>query len=259
MKLLDAATVKTGTGDWTRGHDANSRICAGVSVYLAECDPAVTATVIGEDLDAADFDVPAAGCKYRVQPFGIMATLRRNTMLEQSDDAAWLAAALTFSAEMPVARGFLIQQGIGDTWIGSANTHQVTNSGSTVATLRTAVLASRAQWFNTVIGAEPLLHVSPAAALQLRDAGIIQLDPVSGDDRTLWGDPVVMSPGYADITGLSATPIFWSGPIEITLSAVNQEEVMREVRANRAMYQVSMLAEIDTDPCAIIRIGAAPA
>src|SRR3712207_2006969 len=103
MKLFDAAEVieRGDEENWRRGWDGDSRICGDISVYLAECDPAVTADVIGtapEDADAIN------DCGYRVVPFGVVATMRRSTRASKDDDEAWLAEALRDSAEIPVAR-----------------------------------------------------------------------------------------------------------------------------------------------------------
>lgn len=256
MKLLDAATVTTGTGNWTRGWDGDSRACAGVSVYLSECDPAVTQNVIGD----SDSDDVVEACGYRVIPFAVHATLKRSTRNELPDDGTWLAQALRDSAELPVARGLLVRQGtVGDTWLGNPSIEGIASPATDAAATAAAVSEARKRFFAKTIGLEPLLHVSPDGALRLRNAGVLQLDPVTGDDRTVWGDAVVISPGYYDVPGMTATPLAWyTGPIEITLSQVSEEEIMRFLRGNQVMHQVTMIVAIDTMPCAIVRVGPAP-
>lgn len=257
MKLFDAATVKTGTGNWERGWDSDARAASGVSVYLAECDPTVTTDVIGQS--ATDTE---EACYYHVHPFSVMATLRRGVRGAQPDDETWLARALREAAEIPVARGLLVQQGNSEVWIGDPSVTQIpAPTAGDKAALQQAVSDARTAYFHTTLGlGEPILHVNPGNALALKDAGIIQLDPVNGEDRTVWGDVAVISEGYSNIPGLSAVPpAFFTGPLEITLSDVTPELVIQAVRQNKTMLQVQMIAAIDTPPQGIVRIGPAPA
>jgi hypothetical protein len=256
VKLLDAAEVKPGTGDWTRGWDTEQRGCGGLSIFLSECDPEVTADVVGdaENLDADE------NCGYRVIPFGFVATMVRNTRAARDDDEQWLANTLRDNAEIPVSRGLLVRQGIADTWIGNPDVDEVPAPapGDNDA-LATAITDARRLFFGKTFGLQPILHTNPTSAIRLRKAGVIELDPANGEDRTPWGDPVVISAGYYDIPGLSPVPpAFFTGPIEITLSDVNAEDIVRSVRRNKVMYQTTMMAAIDTAPCAMVRIGAAP-
>lgn len=260
MKLLDAAEVEWAPrGGWEHGWDGDSRVCGGLHVFLSECDPEMTADVIGvEGEDGED-------CGYRVVPFGIMAEFIRPVRSARDDDAEWLAAALKASAELPVSRGLLVRQGrgpvLGDTWLGSPEAFEVpAPAGTDGVALGDAISEGRAEFFRRTLGIQPILHVNPDYALQLARAQVIDINPVNGEVISAWGDPVVISEGYYDIEGQTPTPpAFWTGPIKITLSEVNTEEITRAVRQNKAMHQVTMIAAIDTAPCAIIRIGAAPA
>jgi hypothetical protein len=257
VKLFDAATVKTGTGKWERGWDSDARAASGVSVYLSECDPAVTTDVIGQ----AEADTDEA-CFYHVHPYAVLATLRRGTRGEQDDDQAWLARVVRESAEVPVGRGLLLRQGDSDVWLGNPDVTEIPAPVLTdTAGVQKAVSDARAAYFHSTLGlGDPILHVNPGNALALKNAGVLQLDPVTGDDRTVWGDVVVISEGYSDIPGMSAVPpAFFTGPLEITLSEVTAEMVVRAVRQNKAMFQVSMIAAIDTPPQGIVRIGPPPA
>lgn len=260
MKLLDAAEVEwAARGNWERGWDGDSRACGGLHVFLSECDPDVTADVIGaEGEDGAD-------CGYRVIPFGIVATLNRTVRMARDDDDQWLADQLKAGAEIPVSRGLLVRQGqgtaLGETWIGSPDAEEIPAPTLTDnAAVATAVSDGRRAFFRRTIGLQPILHVNPGNALVLKNAGVLQLDPTTGDDRTVWGDPVVISEGYYDIPDLSAVPLaFWTGPIKIKLTDVNREDTAFAVRQNKRMHQATMIAAIDTLPCAIVRIGPAPA
>lgn len=260
MKLLDAAEVKTeARGTWEHGWDGDTRACGALHVYLSECDPAITADVLGtEGEDGED-------CGYRVIPFGIVATLTRQNRSAKNDDADWLARIMREGSEVPVSRGLLVRQGmgtaLGDTWLGNPAVEEVpaptlTDNNAVAA----AASEARRVFFQNTIGLDPILHVNPANAIRLKQAGVVELDPQNGEDRTAWGDPVVISEGYYDIPDLSAVPMaFWTGPISITLSEVNEEEVARAIRQNKTMHQVTRIAAIDTLPCAMVRIGAAPA
>lgn len=257
MKLLDAAEVEwAARGNWERGWDGDTRSCSGIHVYLSECDPDVTADVINTE---------GTDCGYRVIPFGIVATMERTVRASKDDDDEWLARTLKEAAEIPVSRGLLVRQGmgnaVGETWIGSPAGHEVPAPVLTDnAAVATAVSDGRREFFQRTLGLQPILHVNPGNALTLKNAGVLQLDPTTGDDRTVWGDPVVISEGYYDIPDLSAVPLaFWTGPIKIKLSDVNREEVARAIRQNKAMHQATMLAAIDFLPCSIVRIGPAPA
>lgn len=260
MKLLDAAEVKTqARGTWEHGWDGDTRACGALHVYLSECDPAVNADVLGaEGEDGED-------CGYRVIPFGIIATLTRQTRAEKPDDADWLATQVRAGSEIPVSRGLLVRQGmgsaLGDTWLGNAQVEEVPAPAITDNTaVADAVSEARRLFFQRTIGLDPILHVNPANAIRLKQSGVVELDPQNGEDRTAWGDQVVISEGYYDVPGLTTVPMaFWTGPLSITLSEVNTEEIARALRMNRVMYQVTRMAAIDTLPCAIVRIGAAPA
>lgn len=260
MKLLDAAEVETRGGDWSLGWDGEVRGCGGTTVWLSECDPDVVGDVVGDSSDL----LGDTECGYRVIPFGIIATLARNTRNAREDDATWLARALREGSEIPVARGLLLQQGrgtvLGDTWLGNPDVDEVTAPAmGDAAAVRAAVSEARRMFFRKTFGMTPLLHVNPDNALDLKAAGVIQLDPVTGDDRSVWGDPVVISEGYYDVAGMTANPAaFFTGPIKITLSEVNAEDVATASRQNRVLQEVTRLAAIDTPPCAIVRIGPAP-
>lgn len=258
MKLLDAANVTTrGAGNWERGTDTDTRGCGGVTVYLGDCDPDVAHDVIGDSTDL----VGTPDCGYRVIPFPIVATLTRGTRDSRDDDQNWLADALKEASEIPVARGLMIQQGNTDTWIGNDVVEEIPAPAlGDKPAVQGAVDAGRRLFFRKTFGLKPIFHVNPGNMIALKDAGIISIDPVTGDDRTIWGDPVVISEGYYNIDGMTDNPAaFWTGPIDITLSEVKPEDVIQVTRQNRVLHQVTMLAQIDTAPCAMVRIGPAPA
>jgi hypothetical protein len=272
VRLFDAAEVREeAPGGWERGWDGDSRMCGNVSVYLSECDPAATADVIGE---AAGDPGAINDCGYRVIPFGIVAEFRRSNRSTKPDDENWLVDAMWESAEMPVARGLLVRQGMGlvtagagpvdvatDVWLGNADVEAIPapalTDGNAVAA---AVSDARSRFFRKTIGVRPIFHVNPGAAIWMKKAGVIEMDPNSGEARTAWGDPAVISDGYGDVPGLTASPVgFFTGPIEITLSRPKPEDVIQAVRRNITVFQATMVAAIDTPPCAMVRIGDAPA
>lgn len=263
MKLLDAAEVEIkARGGWEQGWNGDPRGCGGVSIYIQDpCEPATTSDVVGTEADENTVDQ----CAYRVIPFGYVAEMRRNVRMAQEDDGAWLAKALKASSEIPVARGLLVQIGVagrlGDTWIGNPEATQIAAPALTdQAAVGTAVGAARTAFFSKTIGVQPILHVSSAAATALVQADVVGFSPVDGEAKTIWGDPVVISEGYDPIPGMTALPVaFFTGPVKITLSDVNEEDVIQATRLNRVMFQASQIAAIDTLPCAIVRIGPAPA
>ena len=194
-------------------------------------------------------------------PFGIVADFTRTVRAARDDDQQWLEQALRDGAEIPVSRGLLVRQGVGDVWIGNEQVREVPapNTGDMTAVAR-AVAEARRLFFSNTLGIEPILHVHPDSAILLKKAGVVELDPANGEDRTAWGDQVVISSGYYDIPDLSRVPLaFFTGPIEITLSPVLAETLIRNVRMNKVMHQATMVAAIDTEPCAMVRIGPAPA
>jgi hypothetical protein len=217
--------------------------------------------VIGTEADEATDEA----CAYRVIPFGFIAEMRRAVRMAKDDDEDWLVGAVKESSEIPVARGLLVQLGnaprISDTWIGNAQATEIPAPVLTDNTaVATAVADARSAFFSQTIGIQPILHVNPGAAIVLKKAGVVELDPVNGEDRTAWGDPVVISEGYSDIPNLTPVPLaFFTGPLKITLSEINREDVVNAVRQNRKMFQVSRVVAIDTLPCGIVRIGAPPA
>lgn len=259
MKLLDAAEViDRADGNWEQGWDSETLGCGSISVYLAECDPDVVADIVGDSSDLFGNEA----CGYRVIPFGVVAALARGTRNARESDMDWLKRTLRKAAEIPVARGLMVRQGLADTWIGNPDVEEIAAPTLTDrAAVQDAVSDARQAFFGKTFGLDPIFHVNPANMLALRDAGVIQLDPVSGEDRTVWGDPVVISEGYHTIAGMTPSPVaFYTGPIEVSLGSVKAvEEIMRSARTNRLVEQVTMLAAIDTAPCAMVRIGAAPA
>jgi hypothetical protein len=267
VKLLDAAEVKPGTGNWEQGWDGDPRGCGGITIYIAApCDPAGGQDVVGTAADA-DGRNPASvdDCAYRVVPFGFVAEMIRPTRMSKDDDMDWLVKAVKEASEIPVARGLLVQTGTAPresaTWIGNDLATEIAAPALTDNdAIADAVAAARTAFFAKTIGLQPILHVNPGHAVRLKKSGVVELDPANGQDRTAWGDPVVISEGYSDIPDLSPVPLaFWTGPIEITLGDVNREDLVRVHRMNRTLLQVTRMAAIDTLPCAIVRIGGAPA
>jgi hypothetical protein len=250
VRLLDAAEVTTGTGNWNRGESVDDRE-AGLSIYLADCDPDVTADVIGDDGTIV--------CPYRTHAFPIVATLRRNTRTQKPDDETWLKKALAEHNEMAVGMGFLVRQGLSDVWVGSPEALEVPDPGlADLDAFIQAISNARKEFFQRSAN-RPIMHVHPDIAPKLRVAGVITINPQDGQDYSAWGDMVVISEGYYDLPGMTAAPrVFFTGPIKITLSPINEEKVMQAIQQNREEIQVTQEALIETSPRAIVRIGAAP-
>jgi len=250
VRLLDAATVTTGTGDWNRGKSVDDRE-AGLSIYLADCDPDVTSDVIGDDGSIV--------CPYRTHAFPLVATLRRNSRLEAADDPAWLKKALAEHNEMGIGMSLLVQQGLSDVYLGNPEVLEIADPGvADMGAFIKALSDARKAFFQRSANL-PIMHVHPDVSPALRAAGVIVINPQDGQDYNAWGDPTVISEGYYDIAGCTPNPrVFFTGPISITLSDINEEEIMRAVQQNQSMIQVTQEALIDTSPRAMVRLGAAP-
>ena len=256
MKLLDAAEVNTrAPGNWERGEDVDAREC-GTTIWLEHCDPAAGGNVIGDRDDLAQ-----EVCPYYAETFGISASITRNSRMMNEDDASWLERVLKENSEIAVARSLLVRQGASDVWLGHEDVGSVANPGlGDPVAFGDAVNAARKLYFQRAVP-PPLMHVAPGAATRLKSAGVIDVDPKSGEAYSIWGDPVVISEGYYDVDGLSnVPPVFFTAPITITMSAVNQEDTTWEARnrTNQHMLQVTRLARVETPPCAMVRVGAAP-
>jgi hypothetical protein len=244
MKLLEAAQVNQGSERWTSGYNSTAREC-GVNLRLTDACEETSVDLVGTDASEAS--------AYHVNPFSIEAQLNRSVLCERPDDQAWVEKALEANLEYPLSRALVIQPiAETDSWLNHADVQEVALAGNTADNYRTAVVAARKLWYESVLSLEgqPIFHVPPSIAPILVTAGVLQIDG-GGKAVTIWGEPVVISNGYE----MSTPRAFFTGPIKIEYTSVQSNDILRHARMNNSSIVANVLAIVDTPPCAIVRIG----
>lgn len=233
MKLLEAAKVTYGDGEWTLGEDKTPRECS-VTVFLAQaCDPDEQSVITGAPLSS-----------YRTGPFTVVAELEQPLRCAADDDGKWLNDALADVVERAIGKSFYHEPFEGsDTWLGGLGITVI----PVTADLAVDTALARKTWFQKVAAEVPIMHVSPGSVTKLLTARIIDID--NGKLVSVWGDEVVTNDAYED-----SVPVFFTGPIEIRLSSV-EEATGYEVRKNQAITQVTQVVVVDMAPCAIVSVG----
>jgi len=247
MRLLDAADVREGTGEWYRGWEGDSRECSVRVVLEDACDPDQG----GELIPGSDPGV------YTTLPFGITAELHRTVRCMRDDDEKWLQQALESVQEYVLGRALVSQPVAGtESWIGDPAATEVAAPADATG-LVAAVAEARALWYAKAVNPDvtppghPILHVAPEVAPQLVVDGVLKFNETAV--YSVWGDPVVINAGYS----LEGNPqVFFTGALEVYLSSVDTSGLLVASRTNKAQLLVSQIAVIDTDPCAIVRVGA---
>jgi hypothetical protein len=239
MRLLEAANVEESGGNWGLGWNEQDRHC-GLHVYLGDvCVPEDTSTdVIGSAASESE--------SYRVSPFSVSARLTRSWMCALPDDERWLGAAVLEATEMAVGRALVTEAVDGSVnWIGAPGVPAVGGTPADVA-------VGRQRWFEANGGrGDPLLHVGIKNLPGLAKEFIVMRD--NGELVSIWGDPVVVSPGYGDL------PLaFWTGPVEIRLSPVDVAEEFA-ARHNLGVVLGARFAAVNLSPCMMVRVGTVPA
>lgn len=236
MRLLDMAEVHVGDGHWMKGWEAEDR-APGLDIEVF--DPCGA-------LDVSVVDSVGPTSPYRIEPFGVKAGFPRSLMCSQDDDEKWLDKTVKDTLERAIGLAMCVNHSEGtETWIGDDDVVEETSTG----TMSTDVASARATWLANNPGT-PTLHVSDDLLPGLLGAHIIVADPKEGI-ATVWGDPVVNSPGY--LTGVA----FWSGPVEIYVSSTDTDMIFN-VRNNASRVIGNLIAAIDMSPYQIVRVGAAP-
>jgi hypothetical protein len=246
MQLVDAATVTTGPkSGWQLGTEKEARECAVVLALTDVCE-----------VDSDNVLVDGSAGIYTTRPVGLTGTLSQPAQCAQPDDPEWLNGAMKDSLEFAIGRALVTQPitGFGEDgiWVGATDVVEEPAG----ATLAEGVAKGRTTWYSHVIpdgGKRPLLHVSPTSAPALAVAGVLHVLS-TGETVTIWGDDVVMSPGY-DI----ADPLaFWTGPIKVTVSSAETTDQVYNTRQNRAQVTSGLVAVVDIPPCSIVRVGPPP-
>jgi hypothetical protein len=243
MDLLDVAEVNPDSERWTNYLGLN-RVARECGVWVLRTDPCedTSGDVIGDDTSRAG--------QYTTRPFFYEARLTRSVACELPDDAPWTMRALKEQNDR-VAGNALVVQAIADTdsYTGHADVASVTWTTTTDVTKGDSVTAGRKLWTDTIAGAgvHPIMHVPPSIAPALARAGIL----LAGQDKNIWGDVVVINSGYD-----STNPrVFWTGPIKIYLSTVEDPGLMRIPRTNDSLVSVNQMVMVDVAPCTIVRVG----
>ena len=226
MRLLDYADVKIGNGHWMKGWQAEDRM-GGLSVEIFDvCGTSETSLIDGSTTDI-----------YDIRAFGIKADLPRSLMCTQDDDEKWLETMTKAAAEAGVGRAACIEHADGsDTWLGDAS---VRNAAT--------IEAGRLTWNAHNVGV-PALHLADDQMIEALTARAIT--PIGDQMLTVWGDPVVNSPGYL------AGTIFWSGPIEIYLSSI-ESDLLYKVSNNEARVIANIVAALNMPPGQVVKVTAA--
>lgn len=230
MRLLEYAEVVIGNGHWMKGWQTEDRM-EGLSVETFDvCGVATKVVVAGGGVN-----------RYEVRPFGIKAGFPRSLMCTQEDDEAKLREATKAATEPGVGVALCYEAAEGnDTWIGD-------NGVWTAADIATG----RQVWLDHNVG-RPALHLADDMVLAaVNDPANRVVLPVGDEFRTIWGDPVVNSPGY--LPGA----VFWTGPITVYLSTVDTD-LLYNARNNDARVVANVVAAVDMPPGQVVRIGAVP-
>lgn len=252
MRFLDAAEVSTDVGLYGGEQGEFSRSCGAFVQLVDGCLPAG-----GHGVDIIN-DANSEVSTYETMPFAVVAILRVPVKCAKEDDESWLGKALEASQEYALSRAMLVQPIDGtDSWVGSEDVKEVPlAAGADQDTLVAAIAAARNLWYTSVlsIDGKPIMHVAPALAPALVRAGVLFIsDPTEkGGVNSIWGDDVVIAPGY----NLTSPQVFFTGEIEVKLSSVDTSGLLIDARNNRTMITANQIAEIDVNPCSIVRVGA---
>lgn len=262
MKLLDAASINPPLPATSPGANDETRWLAGYNGVSRECGVHIET----EDPCPADWSVPGAGAvpirgdvdsrkaQYWVAPFTVRGFLRQNVTCQQDDDKLWMERAFEATTEYAVSMALVVQPtSDAETWVGDPGVQSVALAGATQDQLVTACIAARKLWYQTVTTLEgkPTMHVPPSLAPLLTGKILLQTGPE--EVASIWGDDVVIAPGYE----LATNPrVFFTPKPRIRLTTVSDEDGIRyDTRLNNYVIPANRIAAIDIPPCAIVRVG----
>lgn len=262
MKLLDAADINPpmpstspGAPDqsrWLSGYNGVSREC-GVHIEIEDPCPADWA-VPGAGAVAITGDVASRKSQYWVAPFPIRGFLRQNVTCQQDDDKSWMNDAFAARTEYALSVAMVVKPTTdSETWIGDPGVQSVALAGATQDQLVTACIAARKLWFQTVTTLEgnPTMHVPPSLAPLLTGKILLQTGPE--EVSSIWGDNVVIAPGYEMATN---PRVFFTPKPRLRLTDVSDEDGIRyDTRINNYVIPANRIAAVDIAPCAIVRVG----
>ncbi len=241
MELLDVADVRGGVE--RLNYVGENRVSRECGLWLRRTDPCedTSGDVIGDEDSRAG--------TYVTKPFFYEALLQRSVSCELPDDRSWVEAALREQNERVAGNALVVQAITGtESYTNGPGVQSVAYTTTSDATKGDSVAAGRKLWSDTVAGAgvHPIMHVPPTLAPALGRAGIL----LPGQDKNLWGDPVVINAGY-DTTN---PRVFWSGPIKIYLSSI-EDVLVRAAQVNDSVIAANQMMLVDVAPCTIVRVG----
>jgi hypothetical protein len=207
---------------WWRGVTFSSTQCVPpLSAQYCPDTPEVKTTERTSDVSTFD-------------PFGLVAALECST-IGRPDIAAQAAETLDVVREWLVGRE--LAQGL---TAGNADLADATGLGAATSIVD-ALATLEEEIADSLYGRLGFIHASPAVGVELMAADVIYLDGVRW--RTVTGNVVVISPGYAGLATLNATGEVWA--------AVGQRETFDDV--DRAVDTAHAFAEeagvVAFDPC----------
>jgi len=239
MKLSEFITlVDRRARGWYPGWEEEDRNCS-VSLSLTDvCAP-------NTDNGLITNSVPAEPSPYAIVPFASTARIDRKIPCAADDEEKWLIDLMRADStvDIVVGRALCVEHATGaETWIGDTQVAQHTAT----ANIHDDVPAARQAWFDSNTGT-PALHVSMNVLPKLVANGVVDQD----GQTTVWGDPVVTSPGY--LPGVA----FWSGPIT-AYADEPQVDIWLDAPSNAMAFNGTRMYAVDMAPCSVVRIGAAP-
>jgi hypothetical protein len=245
MKLLDAATVENGDGNWVSGYEIGADQCGLVSAVSDTCNPS-SYVVIGGSEDGTPLAL-------RVTPFAVLVRMNeRTTFCSWQEIAAQLDGLINVEKEKAAGHALWFGSDAGEgpsapdpnprqgeTWLGNAAVTSVAAGSDDTASLADALAA----FYAKTVGVEPVIHLGTSAALRM---AWIDKDSIRGIDA-----PVVINPGY-DPDGIAIT-----GPVRIRFGNVQKLDGVN-TSVNRVSADANVLGAIEFDPCAAVVVGPLP-
>lgn len=223
-RLIDAAEMRRGDGDWSAGLSVQTLACALSTRLPALCLPAA-----GADLAGTRGGIPGA---WQLNVFGIEVRLDNRQICGQGLDTEKITRDAVREQE-DYAFGWALYNGTGgsDMFVGG-------QGATTIASTKIADVIQA--FYAKVVGVQPILHLGLQAAVDL--AALF-----NGDGRlAFWPDmPIVVNAAYP------VGAVFCTGPIELYAGTVQTIEANRYAH-NTKTTEANELAAVSLDPCTVV-------